>query len=45
MIAKEHCGLKEKESLNKGTYTNFAQKMTRSFSITHVLYVFKVWVW
>ena len=25
MVAKKHCGLKERKSLNKGTYTNFSQ--------------------
>ena len=37
MIAKEHCGLKEKESLNKGTYTNFAQNDSDLFHYTCTL--------
>ena len=39
MIAKEHCGLKEKESLNKGTYTNFAQNDSDLFPL-HMYFMY-----
>ncbi|MAY14342.1 N-acetyl sugar amidotransferase [Thalassolituus alkanivorans] len=40
MIAKEHCGLQEKEESNTGTYTNFAQNDTCLYDLhTYLMYL------
>jgi N-acetyl sugar amidotransferase len=39
IVAKEHCGLREKESLNKGTYTNFAQNDSDLFPL-HMYFMY-----
>ena len=33
LIAKKYCGLEEKEELNRGTYTNFAQNDQKLYSL------------
>jgi len=39
IVAKEHCGLKETESLNRGTYTNFAQNDSYLFPL-HMYFMY-----
>ena len=40
MVAKEHCGLKEKEFSNTGTFTNFAQNDQAFYAIhTYMMYL------
>ena len=41
IVAKEHCGLKETESLNRGTYTNFAQNDSYLFPLHMYFMYFK----
>tara|TARA_E500000178_G_scaffold342537_1_gene387920 strand:+ start:411 stop:950 length:540 start_codon:yes stop_codon:yes gene_type:complete len=40
LIAKEHCGLKEKEETNSGTFTNFAQNDQVLYALhTYLMYL------
>lgn len=40
LIAKEHCGYKEKKNLNEGTFTNFAQNDQALYSLhTYLMYL------
>lgn len=40
MVAKEHCGLKEREDSNTGTFTNFAQNDTALYALhTYLMYL------
>lgn len=40
LVAKEHCGLKEREAQNTGTYTNFAQNDTILYDLhTYLMYL------
>ena len=40
MIAKEHCGLKEAEDTNSGTFTNFSQNDQALYALhTYLMYL------
>jgi hypothetical protein len=40
MVAKEHCGLKEAEDSNAGTFTNFSQNDQALYSLhTYLMYL------
>ena len=40
LVAKEHCGLKEKDSTNSGTFTNFAQNDQALYALhTYMMYL------